>query len=142
MDRRIYGIETEFGVTCVAGGQRKLSADEVARYLFRKVVFMGLWAATPIPLLLDPTFFGIFEPHVGFVGFLRHLALLWLAFAVGGLLFRVLQLFVQRDVMTGLVWATKIVTDPFNDFILYRKAPVQLLKGARIDTDLQDAARH
>ncbi len=41
MDRRIYGIETEFGVTCVADGQRKLSADEVARYLFRKVVSWG-----------------------------------------------------------------------------------------------------
>ncbi len=41
MDRRIFGIETEFGVTCVGGGQRKLSADEVARYLFRKVVSWG-----------------------------------------------------------------------------------------------------
>ena len=41
MDRRIFGIETEFGVTCVADGQRKLSADEVARYLFRKVVSWG-----------------------------------------------------------------------------------------------------
>ena len=39
--RRIFGIETEFGVTCVADGQRKLSADEVARYLFRKVVSWG-----------------------------------------------------------------------------------------------------
>lgn len=41
MDRRIFGIETEFGVTCVTGGQRRLSPDEVARYLFRKVVAWG-----------------------------------------------------------------------------------------------------
>ena len=39
--RRIMGLETEFGVTCAADGVRRLSADEVARYLFRKVVAWG-----------------------------------------------------------------------------------------------------
>lgn len=41
MERRIYGIETEFGITCTLRGQRRLSPDEVARYLFRKVVSWG-----------------------------------------------------------------------------------------------------
>jgi proteasome accessory factor A len=41
MERRIFGLETEFGVTCAFEGQRKLSPDEVARYLFRKVVSWG-----------------------------------------------------------------------------------------------------
>ena len=41
MDRRIFGIETEYGVTCTAQGQRRLSPDEVARYLFRRVVSWG-----------------------------------------------------------------------------------------------------
>jgi proteasome accessory factor A len=41
MERRIFGIETEYGITCVAGGQRTLTPDEVARYLFRKVVSWG-----------------------------------------------------------------------------------------------------
>jgi proteasome accessory factor A len=41
MDRRILGLETEYGVTCASEGQRRLSADEVARYLFRKVVSWG-----------------------------------------------------------------------------------------------------
>ncbi len=41
MDRRIYGIETEYGVTCTFQGQRRLSPDEVARYLFRRVVSWG-----------------------------------------------------------------------------------------------------
>src|SRR3954462_147691 len=41
MERRIFGIENEFGVTCAFEGQRKLSPDEVARYLFRKVVSWG-----------------------------------------------------------------------------------------------------
>ncbi|MGZ4543333.1 MAG: proteasome accessory factor PafA2 family protein, partial [Mycobacteriaceae bacterium] len=41
MQRRIMGIETEFGVTCTFRGQRRLSPDEVARYLFRRVVSWG-----------------------------------------------------------------------------------------------------
>ena len=41
LQRRIYGIETEYGVTCTLRGQRRLSPDEVARYLFRKVVSWG-----------------------------------------------------------------------------------------------------
>ncbi|MBA2738648.1 MAG: Pup--protein ligase [Nocardioidaceae bacterium] len=41
MDRRIYGIENEYGVTCTFRGQRRLSPDEVARYLFRRVVSWG-----------------------------------------------------------------------------------------------------
>jgi proteasome accessory factor A len=41
LGRRIYGIETEYGVTCTFRGQRRLSPDEVARYLFRRVVAWG-----------------------------------------------------------------------------------------------------
>ncbi|MBA2455200.1 MAG: Pup--protein ligase [Nocardioidaceae bacterium] len=41
MDRRIFGIENEYGVTCTFKGQRRLSPDEVARYLFRRVVSWG-----------------------------------------------------------------------------------------------------
>jgi len=41
MDRRIFGIENEYGITCVFRGQRRLSPDEVARYLFRRVVSWG-----------------------------------------------------------------------------------------------------
>ncbi|MCP4850954.1 MAG: Pup--protein ligase, partial [Actinomycetia bacterium] len=41
MQRRIYGIENEYGITCTVEGSRRLSPDEVARYLFRKVVSWG-----------------------------------------------------------------------------------------------------
>jgi len=41
MDRRIFGLENEYGVTCTLRGQRRLSPDEVARYLFRRVVSWG-----------------------------------------------------------------------------------------------------
>ena len=43
----------------------------------------------------------------------------WLALGVGGLLFRTVHLFFIRDVKTGLVWMTKILTDPFHDIKLY-----------------------
>jgi proteasome accessory factor A len=39
--KRIFGIENEYGVTCTFHGQRRLSPDEVARYLFRRVVSWG-----------------------------------------------------------------------------------------------------
>ncbi|MGH2696127.1 MAG: proteasome accessory factor PafA2 family protein, partial [Actinomycetota bacterium] len=41
MERRIFGLENEYGVTCTFRGQRRLSPDEVARYLFRRVVHWG-----------------------------------------------------------------------------------------------------
>ena len=52
---------------------------------------------------------------------------------LGGLLFRTVQLFFIKDVQTGLVWATKILTDPFHDIKLYYKAPLYLLRGELID---------
>jgi hypothetical protein len=54
------------------------------------------------------------------------------------------QLFIIKDVQTGLVWATKIVTDPFNDIWLYRGAPMALLRrrggGATVDDYADDYA--
>jgi proteasome accessory factor A len=41
VDHRIFGLENEYGVTCTLRGQRRLSPDEVARYLFRRVVSWG-----------------------------------------------------------------------------------------------------
>jgi proteasome accessory factor A len=41
VDRRIFGVETEYGLTCTFGGQRQLSPEEVARYLFRRVASWG-----------------------------------------------------------------------------------------------------
>ena len=45
----------------------------------------------------------------------QHLSRLWLGLAGGALLFRTVQLFFIRSVQTGLVWFTKILTDPFHD---------------------------
>lgn len=106
---------------------------KVGYNLRRKVVFMSIWALMPVLLLISPTLWGIFSPIEGPMGFIRHVGLMWLALGAAGLLFRTVQLFFVRDVSTGLVWATKIITDPFNDFRMYRKAPIRLLKGERID---------
>jgi len=106
---------------------------KVGYNLARKVVFMSIWALSPLLLLWSPTLFGIFNPIPGPMGFLRHVGLMWLALGAGGLLFRTFQLFFVRDIPTGIVWATKIITDPFNDFRQYKSAPVRLLKGERYD---------
>ena len=111
---------------------------KVGYNLHRKVVLMAIWAVSPLPLLLDPTYFGIFAPHAGTAEFVRHVAQIWLAVGAGGLLFRTLQLFIIKDVQTGLVWATKILTDPFHDIKLYHRAPLYLLRGELI-CDIEQA---
>ncbi|MDE8652933.1 hypothetical protein [Novosphingobium album (ex Liu et al. 2023)] len=102
---------------------------KVGYNLARKVVLMGLWALSPLVLLIDPTLFGVFEPHVGFEEFARHVGLMWLVLGAGGLVFRVVQLFFIRDIETGLVWGAKILTDPFNDFRLYCRSPGKLVRA-------------
>ena len=106
---------------------------KVGYNLNRKVVLLTIWALSPLPLYLDPTLFGIFTPHNGTAEFIRHVGEMWLAVGLGGLVFRVVQLFFLKDVQTGLVWAAKIITDPFHDIWLYHKAPLYLLRGELID---------
>ncbi|NIJ08679.1 hypothetical protein FHS31_002300 [Sphingomonas vulcanisoli] len=106
---------------------------KVGYNLARKIVFMTLWALSPLLLVLNPTLWGVFAPLPGPIGFLRHVGLMWVVLGAGGLLFRTFQLFFIRDVPTGIVWATKIITDPFNDFKQYKSAPMRLLKGERYD---------
>jgi hypothetical protein len=110
---------------------------KVGYNLHRKIVLMTIWALSPLVLLLDPTLFGLFKPWVSFVDFTRQVAKVWLAIGIGGLLFRTVRLFFIRDVETGLVWMTKILTDPFSDFKLYYKSPLYLLKGELIDPGLE-----
>ena len=107
---------------------------KVGYNLRRKVVLMTIWALSPLPLYLDPTLFGLFEPHAGAAGFIAHVGQIWLILGMGGLLFRTVHLFFIKDVQTGLVWMTKILTDPFHDIKLYYRAPLQLLRGELFDT--------
>jgi hypothetical protein len=106
---------------------------KVGYNLRRKVVLLSIWAASPTVLWFDPTFFGLIEPQAGFAGTLNAIGLIWLWLGIGGLLFRTVHLFFIRDVPTGLVWALKILTDPFHDVKLYHRAPLHLLRGELID---------
>jgi hypothetical protein len=106
---------------------------KVGYNLRRKVVLMAIWALSPLALYFDPTFFGAFAPATGKMEFVRQIAEIWLVIGIGGVLFRTVHLFVIKDVQTGLVWASKILTDPFHDIKLYHKAPLALLRGELID---------
>jgi len=107
---------------------------KVGYNLRRKIVLLVIWALSPIPLYFDPTLLGLFEPHRTNADLAKHVGLIWLALGILGLLFRTVQLFFVRDVLTGVVWATKILTDPFHDIKLYYRAPLHLLKGEFIDS--------
>ena len=109
---------------------------KVGYNLRRKVVLMSIWALSPLVLFADPPLFGLFKPWTGAVDFLRQVAKSGLAVGIGGLLFRTVHLFFIRDIETGLVWMTKILTDPFHDLMLYHKAPIALLRGELIDPGL------
>ena len=109
---------------------------KVGYNLRRKIVLMAIWALSPVVLYFDPTLLGLFTPWASAADFMRQVAKIWLAIGIGGLLFRTVHLFFIRDVETGLVWMTKILTDPFHDLKLYHKAPLFLLKGELIDPGL------
>jgi hypothetical protein len=106
---------------------------KVGYNLARKVVLMSVWALAPLVLYVQPTLFGIFEAHTDISSFAHHVALVWIVIGVGAIALRSVHLFFIRDVQTGLVWATKIVTDPFHDIKLYWKAPLALMRGELID---------
>ncbi len=100
----------------------------------RKIVLMAVWAGLPLALWLDNDFFGLMEPHADLWGFVLNVGWLWLWLGAAGLVFRVLQLWKKQDLYTGIVWASKILTDPFHDIAIYWKSPYYLfVKGQLID---------
>jgi hypothetical protein len=105
----------------------------------RKIVLLIVWGLAPLALFAFPTLFGVFDPPAGRLDFIRHVGAIWLVIGIGGGLFRMTQLFVTRNVTTGLVWAFKVLTDPFHNIVLYYKSPLALLRGELIDTSIADA---
>lgn len=106
---------------------------KVGYNLRRKAILMGIWAISPLLLYVEPTLFGLVTPYTGVAEFIHRIGQLWLCIGVSGLILRSVQLFFIRDVQTGLVWATKILTDPFNDIKLYHKSPLYLWHGEMMD---------
>ena len=106
---------------------------KVGYNLQRKMVLLAIWAASPLLLYADPTLLGVVPAHRNPAEFVRHMAQMWLFIGAGGLMFRTLHLFYLKDAMTGMVWLTKILTDPFHDVKLYWRAPLYVLRGELID---------
>ena len=108
----------------------------------RKIVLLIVWGMAPVTLFFFPTLFGIFSPPAGRFDFIRHAGAVWLAIGIGGGLFRMIELFITKDVETGLVWVTKVLTDPFHNIALYYKSPLALMRGELIDPAIGTAQLH
>src|SRR5262249_25812601 len=109
---------------------------KVGYNLPREIVLMTIWALARVVLYINAALLGLAPTWATAGEFIRQVAKLWLLVGLGGLLFRTVHLFFIYNVETGLVWMTKIITDPFNDFMLSRHAPLALLRGELIDPGL------
>jgi hypothetical protein len=105
---------------------------KVGYNLQRKVLLFAAWLSAPLLLWLSPTFLGVFSTSSGY-SFFDRLGILWLVLGVVGLSLRTLWLCGTRGAQTGMVWFTKILTDPFHDVKMYHMAPIWLLRGQWMD---------
>ena len=116
---------------------------KVGYNLYRKVVLLSVCAAIPVIAYSMPDALRWAVPQAYEDTPVRMTAMAWLFLGAGGLLFRVLQLWKQENLIAGLAWAYKIITDPVHDIKMYHKAPLYLLRGQLIDPmDHVNAAAH
>ena len=108
-------------------------AVKIGYNIRRKIVLMGAWAGLPLLLWISPSLGGLIEPAVGLKEYLHDVGMAWFVLGVSGIVLRVMQLWRSHSLRTGLVWALKIVTDPFHDVKLYWRAPLALMRGELID---------
>ena len=108
-------------------------AVKVGYNIRRKIVLMAVWVTIPLLLWLAPALGGLVEPASTLRGYVHDVGIAWLALGVAGLLVRVLQLALTQTPLTALAWLLKILSDPFHDIWLYRRAPLALLRGERYD---------
>ncbi len=108
-------------------------AVKVGYNIQRKIVLLTVWALLPLVLWLEPSLFGQIEPALTWTEYLHDVGMAWLALGVAGVVLRVVQLWLRESLMTGIVWAIKIITDPFHDIALYWRAPLHLMRGERLD---------
>ena len=100
----------------------------------RKIVLMAIWVAMPAALWFAPSLGGLIQPHTDLRGFVHDVGIAWLSLGAAGLIFRVVQLWITRNLVEGLAWGFKIITDPFMDIVLYHKAPLKLLRGEMVSS--------
>ena len=89
---------------------------KVGYNLFKKSILLSIWAAIPLLLFFTPIdFFGLLEPSTSMGHLITNTGLAWLLLGVAAVSFRAFQLFQSDGPQSGLVWMTKIFTDPFHD---------------------------
>ena len=115
-------------------------AVKVGYNLRRKVVLMSVWILSPLALIPEPSLFGLLTPAQNWRDLANNVSAIWLAIGAGAVLLRTIQLFFLRDIQTGLVWCTKILTDPFHDVKLYFKAPFYVVRGELFDPIVSEDA--
>lgn len=106
---------------------------KVGYNLVRKYVLMAAWALTTFLPAITPTMFGVFEPWRTTYDYCYQVAWLWIVTGATAIALRTTWLMLNVEPRHGLVWATKILTDPFHDAKIYWKAPIKLLQGERLD---------
>ena len=108
-------------------------AVKVGYNMHRKTVLIAVWALMPAVLWVFPSLGGLIEPAADVRGWVHDVGMAWLALGVLGLFFRVAQLTLQQSLFVGMVWMTKILTDPFHDIKQYWRAPFALMRGELLD---------
>jgi hypothetical protein len=106
---------------------------KVGYNLKRKIILHSVWALSPVILWIKPTVWGLFAPITSTEQAIFQVGEIWLWVGIGALALRTVHLFFLRDVQTGVVWITKIITDPFQDIKTYWKSPYYLMRGQLID---------
>lgn len=101
--------------------------------LQRKVILFAVWLCVPAVLHLSRGLSDAVASATGYHSYAQQLGVLWLALAGAALLARTIWLCATRSIQTGLVWFTKILTDPFHDLTMYYAAPLHLLRGEWLD---------
>ena len=122
------GFDRENGVTHAYKEEIKVGYN-----LARKYVLMAVWALSTLIPWATPTLLGLCAPWADAYGYAHHVAVLWLAVGAVAVLLRTGWLMATVAPRHGLVWMTKILTDPFHDILLYWKAPLALLRGELLD---------
>lgn len=113
---------------------------KVGYNLSRKVVLLSMCALIPALAWWMPAAITWMVPESHEDDTFQLIGMAWVMLGVTGVLFRVVQLWIQDGLLQGLAWATKIITDPFHDIALYHKSPLYLLQGQWLDP--MDHVRH
>ena len=101
--------------------------------LQRKVILFAVWLCVPVALHFSDRLSHLVAAATGYLSYSQQLGVLWLVLAGAAFLARTAWLCATRNVQTGVVWFTKILTDPFHDIVMYHSAPLHLFRGEWLD---------